>query len=181
MLQTNHYRVVYAATPKTCSFDRTSAILTKCWILQKNPTLISVSQLSLRNMVCRQMLSFLLKFNIAYFANVGFRVNIQHFDPSVLSRQTKPHCGLPQFWGQFCLMLFLNLEACPITLKIRSFRSSRFWGWSDRNSFCFDRLPGEKRSRFDQDSRNCLLKVVRQRDAILTSCWFARRPFIITI
>ncbi|MCT3363874.1 hypothetical protein EFP44_07305 [Lacticaseibacillus paracasei] len=72
------------------------------------------------------MLNFLLKFNIAYFANVGFRVNIQHFDPSVLSRQTKPHCGLPQFWGQFCLMLFLNLEACPITLKIRSFRSSRF-------------------------------------------------------
>lgn len=32
-----------------------------------------------------------------------------------------------------------------------------------------------------QGSRNCLPKIVRQRDAILTSFWFARRPFIITI
>ena len=130
MLQTSHYRVVYAATPKTCSFDRTSAILTKCWILQKNPTLISVSQLSLRNMACRQMLNFLLKFNIAYFANVGFRVNIQHFDPSVLSRQTKPHCGLPQFWGQFCLMLFHDFRSVPISLKKSSIQPSRFLRWN---------------------------------------------------
>ena len=161
MLQTSHYRVVYAATPKTCSFDRTSAILTKCWILQKNPTLISVSQLSLRNMACRQMLNFLLKFNIAYFANVGFRVNIQHFDPSVLSRQTKPHCGLPHFWGQIYLMLFLYFRTCQITLKIRLFRSSRFWGRLVRNSNFSDRLAGEKRWRFDQSSRNCLPKIVR--------------------
>ena len=181
MLQTSHYRVVYAATPKTCSFDQTGAILAKCWILQKNPTLIPLTQLALRTMACRQMLNFLLKFNIAYFANVGFRVNIQHFLRDVTPSWIKPHCGLPHFWGQIHLMLFLNLEACQITLKVRSFRSSRFWGWSDRNSFCFDRLPGEKRSRFDQGSRNCLLKIVRQRDAILTSCWFARRPFIITI
>ena len=121
---------MYAATPKTCSFDRTSAILTKCWILQKNPTLISVSQLSLGNMACRQMLNFLLKFNIVYFANVGFRVNIQHFDPSVLSRQTKPHCGLPQFWGQFCLMLFHDFRRVPISLKKSSIQPSRFLRWN---------------------------------------------------
>ena len=41
-------------------------------------------------------------------------------------------------------------------------------------------LPGEKRARFDQGSRNCLQKIVRQRDAILTSCWFARRQITIT-
>ena len=123
----------------------TTSIFAKCWILQRNPTLISVSQLALGTIVCRQMLNIYAKSNIAYFANVGFRVNIQHFDPSVLSRQTKPHCGLRQFWGQFCLMLFLNLGACQITLKIRSFRSGRFWGRSDRNSFYFDLFPGEKR------------------------------------
>ena len=181
MLQTSHYRVVYAATPKTCSFDRTSAILTKCWILQKNPTLISVSQLSLRNMACRQMLNFLLKFNIAYFANVGFRVNIQHFDPSVLSRQTKPHCGLPQLWGQFCLMLLLYFRSVPNGLKKWSIQSNRFSRWIGSQLNLFWSLPGEKRARFDQGSRNCLPKIVRQRDTVLTSCWFARRPFIITI
>ncbi|EKQ17542.1 hypothetical protein LCAUW1_2845 [Lacticaseibacillus paracasei] len=42
------------------------------------------------------MSDFLLKSNIAHFASVAFRVNIQHFDPSVLSRQTKPHCGFYQ-------------------------------------------------------------------------------------
>ncbi|MED7649709.1 UNVERIFIED_CONTAM: hypothetical protein DV032_15760 [Lacticaseibacillus paracasei] len=94
--------------------------------MQKNPTPISVSQLALGPMACRQMLDFRRKSNIAYFANVGFRVNIQHFDPSVLSRQTKPHCGLPQFWGQFCLMLFLNFGACQITLKKCPFRSGCF-------------------------------------------------------
>ncbi|AYG24562.1 hypothetical protein EFP53_15445 [Lacticaseibacillus paracasei] len=63
------------------------------------------------------MSDFLLKSDIGHFASVGFRINIQHFDPSVLSRQTKPHCGLPQFWGQFYLMLFLDFRRIPIHLK----------------------------------------------------------------
>ena len=126
MLQPIHYRVVYAATPKTCSFDRTGAIFAKCWIFQKNTTLNSVPQLALGGSPYWQMLDFLLKSNITNFASVEFPANRQHFDPSVLSRQIKPHCGLPHFWGQIHLMLFFNLEACQITLKIRSFRSGRF-------------------------------------------------------
>ncbi|MCT2892902.1 hypothetical protein EFT57_08005 [Lacticaseibacillus paracasei] len=58
-----------------------------------------------------------LKSNIAHFASVAFRVNIQHFDPSVLSRQTKPHCGLSRFWGQFHLMLLLDFRRVPNTRK----------------------------------------------------------------
>ncbi|KAB1963005.1 hypothetical protein B9J76_15270 [Lacticaseibacillus paracasei] len=97
--------------------------------MQRNPTLISVSQLALGTIVCRQMLNIYAKSNIAYFANVGFRVNIQHFDPSVLSRQTKPHCGLRQFWGQFCLMLFLNFKCVPNGLKKWSIQPNRFLRW----------------------------------------------------
>ena len=158
MLHSAHYWGAHYVTQKMSAHSPTTSILAKCWILQRNPTLISVSQMALRAIVYRQMLNFLLKSNIAYFANVGFRVNIQHFDPSVLSRQTKPHCGLRQFWGQFCLMLFLDFRTCQTTLKKWSFRSGRFWGRSDRNSFCFDLLPGEKRSRFDLGRCNCLQK-----------------------
>ena len=97
------------------------------------------------------------------------------FDPSVLSRQTKPHCGLRQFWGQFCLMLFLDLRACQITLKKCSFRSGRFWGRSDRNSFCFDLFLEKNAHVLTWVVATVCKKIVRQRDAILTSCWFARR------
>ncbi|EEN79280.1 hypothetical protein HMPREF0539_2590 [Lacticaseibacillus rhamnosus LMS2-1] len=37
-----------------------------------------------------------LKSDIDHFGSVAFCINIQHFDPSVLSRQTKPHCGFYQ-------------------------------------------------------------------------------------
>jgi hypothetical protein len=65
----------------------------------------------------------------------------------------------------------------------KSGRSSRtdFWDGLDRNSIYFDLLPGKKRACFDQGRCNCLPKIARQRAAILMSCWFARRPFIITI
>ena len=53
----------------------------------------------------------------------------QHFDPSVLSRQTKPHCGLPQLWGQFCLMLLLDFRSVPNGLKKWSIQSNRFLRW----------------------------------------------------
>ena len=52
------------------------------------------------------------------------------FDPNVLSRQTKPHCGLPQFWGQFCLMLFHDFRRVPISLKKSSIQPSRFLRWN---------------------------------------------------
>jgi hypothetical protein len=67
-----------------------------------------------------------LKSNITHFAGVAFRANIQHFDPSVLSRQTKPHCGLPQFWGQFHLMLLLDFKRVPNGLKKWSIQPNRF-------------------------------------------------------
>ena len=129
MLQASHYRVVYAATPKTCSFDRTGAIFAKCWIFQKNTTLNSVPQLALGGSPYWQMLDFLLKSNITNFASVEFPANRQHFDPSVLSRQTKPHCGLPQFWGQFCLMLLLDFRSVPNDLKKWSIQPNRFLRW----------------------------------------------------
>ena len=80
------------------------------------------------------------------------------FDPNVLSRQTKPHCGLRQFWGQFCLMLFLNFKCVPNGLKKWSIQPNRFLRWIESQLNLFWSLPGEKRARFDQGSRNCLQK-----------------------
>ena len=58
-------------------------------------------------------------------------------------------------------MLFLSLGTFQITLKMRLCRSGHVLGRLVRNSDFSDRLPGEKRSRFDQSSRNGLPKIVR--------------------